>query len=100
MSAASAPDFPGTDPSKFSAVLHHRKLTVKGIAVSAYRVKSVRLQRMHHQPNAHILALIVVTELGPVENPHPLILRELPLEYQEDPVRRDSARAAHLWRPR
>jgi hypothetical protein len=79
-------DRPKTNSADFSAIRESHDILVKGRAVGDYRVKSVSLVRAHHQPGSDTLELLVEAKLGPVENPHPEILKNFDLEFKVRPA--------------
>ena len=87
MSATTA-DRPKTDPSTFTAKRESHDIRITGRATGDYRVQSVTLHKAVHQPNDEMLDLTVEANLGPVENPHPEILKNFNLEFVQRPANR------------
>jgi hypothetical protein len=93
MPPSNPPDWPGIDPSQFSASFVETSgavhtLTVSGEASGDYRVEQVELVRDSHQNSDTTLVLDVKAKLGPVENPHPEFIRVIPLTFKEEPGKR------------
>jgi hypothetical protein len=83
-------DRPSVEPSKFSASFIATPgathiLTVLGEAAGDYRIEQVELVPASHQNGRTTLVLDVKAKVGPVENPHPDLIRNFPLEYKEEP---------------
>ncbi len=93
MPTSNPPDWPGIDPSKFSASFVEtpgavHTLTVSGEASGDYRVEQVHLVRDSRQSSDTTLVLDVKAKLGPVETPHPDLIRIIPLTFKEEPGKR------------
>lgn len=81
-------DHPKTRPSDFSAERQSHDILITGKATGDYRVENVSLLKSPHQPSPELLELVVSSTLGPVENPHPEILRVFQLQFIERPANR------------